>query len=231
MKFYLLKDLEKDVRELVCSYFPDVEEKSLIACETGFLNDPLPRWKILKRAYFVVENLADYGLDLVRVSDYAFLPLDKNDIDMRSIPEGAVPVPPDCLNDFREISQLRILKSCGHYDIVNLPVGISSQKELHDFAVREFARRPLCLFCWNERKEEERQKASEYSKFKKFPKLRGTKKQIAWAESIRAERLADLESPKDQALYCKLVKITASRFWIDTRNIPDWQIEQFIPAE
>nr|DAP82251.1 MAG TPA: hypothetical protein [Caudoviricetes sp.] len=85
----------------------------------------------------------------------------------------------------------------------------------------------LCYECY---KKEQTEKAKESNK--DLPSLNGTEKQIAWAESIRAEKIKQLKQTidkninKEGELFEKFEKIvndevinnTSAKYWIDNRD-------------
>ncbi|WP_348658937.1 hypothetical protein [Heyndrickxia faecalis] len=76
--------------------------------------------------------------------------------------------------------------ACGHPGRVQIygPVKDRDWK-----AKREFAK--LCPECWKKKADEENKKAVEAAKELGLPELKGTEKQVAWANSIRLEVIND----------------------------------------
>lgn len=72
--------------------------------------------------------------------------------------------------------------ACGHKGRVQIygPVKNRDWKEKREFA-------KLCPDCWKKKADEENQKAAEAAKEMGLPELKGTEKQVAWANSIRLE--------------------------------------------
>lgn len=74
---------------------------------------------------------------------------------------------------------------------------------------------------YSERKIAARQAETERAKaeaaFLGLPKLRGTEKQVAWAQTIRHKRLQEAGSDAERLL--AIAGAEAARFWIDTREI------------
>jgi len=75
--------------------------------------------------------------------------------------------------------------SCGHEARVEL-FGKGTDRERK---IAWYEREGLCPECYKAAKRAESKKANEG-----LPELKGSEKQIAWAERIRAERLAELKS-------------------------------------
>jgi len=72
--------------------------------------------------------------------------------------------------------------ACGHPGRVQIygPVKDRDWKEKKEFS-------KLCPECWKKKLAEENQKAVETAKEMGLPELKGTEKQVAWANSIRLE--------------------------------------------
>ncbi len=77
--------------------------------------------------------------------------------------------------------------ACGHPGRVQIygPVKDRDWKEKKEFS-------KLCPECWKKKLAEENQKAVETAKEMGLPELKGTEKQVAWANSIRLNVIGEL---------------------------------------
>lgn len=136
--------------------------------------------------------------------------------------------------------------SCGHTETVNL-IGKIKDRERK---IEWFENQGLCSACWEaERKrqfEEQNRKAAEEAKEYGLPELTGTEKQVAWANTLRQNWIAEAEkwiqhseerlerkrfkeNPEEAeklkkaitgmraAMEARLLAETSARFWIDNR--------------
>jgi hypothetical protein len=78
-----------------------------------------------------------------------------------------------------------ITRACGHAERVNL-MGASRDRDQK----REWLRTSPCAECYRQREAEAAAKTAEASG---LPALTGTEKQVAWALTVRSEKLADCE--------------------------------------
>lgn len=90
------------------------------------------------------------------------------------------------------MAQYKVTFSCGHDGFVSI-IGSAKDREWKI----ERASMAECTECYEKRKQEERQKenkiAAEKAKEMELPKLQGTEKQVAWANTLRQEVVEKLE--------------------------------------
>jgi|SRR5579871_3641633 len=114
--------------------------------------------------------------------------------------------------------------SCGHEERHNL-VG---SKSIRDWRLARLAERE-CLACYQRAT---REAARQEAQAQELPALRGTEKQVGWAESLRLEKLHELQEklehlPPDKAndpLLQRAVEVisaeTSAHQWIEWRDLP-----------
>ena len=115
--------------------------------------------------------------------------------------------------------------ACGHTETVNL-YGKTSERERKIAWMEENC---ICPACY---KAEQQAKAAETNAAYDLPELVGTEKQVAWAETLRAEifkEIADLEKKagmpaveadgKFAEFFVWLKSQKEARFWIDNRSL------------
>ena len=118
--------------------------------------------------------------------------------------------------------------SCGHEEVHQIygPYKDRDRKA-------EYIAEGACRECWEEQRREENAEAAQANVEQGLPKLKGSEKQVAWAESIRAEKLADRETvaawiaekapdADQRALGEKALKhivdVASESWWIDNRS-------------
>lgn len=121
--------------------------------------------------------------------------------------------------------------ACGHEQVHKL---YGSRKEREWKIVRLSAQ--LCAECEKKAQEEKNKKSAKENAEAGLPLLMGTEKQIAWAETIRAEKVKELLALKEELSECvypemrdKLpiifevidarISETSSAVWIDERDV------------
>lgn len=110
--------------------------------------------------------------------------------------------------------------SCGHEGRVNV---IGKQSDRQWKIDRHFE--GICELCKEKEREEANKKAAEKASEYEFPELKGTEKQIAWANTIRMDFYESLA--KDGIVADDIINNeTDARFWIDNRT--SIKSEQFI---
>jgi len=91
------------------------------------------------------------------------------------------------------MSKYTITRKCGHEEVINI-VGKVSERDRK----AEWEEGRLCYDCWKAEQAAERaaesNAAAEEAKAEGLPRLEGSEKQIAWAETIRAKMLLDLSA-------------------------------------
>lgn len=91
------------------------------------------------------------------------------------------------------MAKYKVTYTCGHEGVVNI-IGPNKDREWK----LAYEEAKLCPDCYKAKLEAERQKqnaeAAEANQTAGLPKLEGTEKQIAWAETIRKSILEGIES-------------------------------------
>jgi len=130
------------------------------------------------------------------------------------------------------VSKHTVTRSCGHVETVAL-IGKIKDRE---WRLDNVESQKLCSECWQaelaKQREEQNREAAEAAKDNGLPALIGTEKQIPWAESIRQQMLADIdtfiykqiriEHRNNPDLFKAVEKIrakTEARWWIDHRGM------------
>jgi len=128
--------------------------------------------------------------------------------------------------------KVRVKRACGHEERVEV---FGPERERQRRLEREAER--LCRTCWEAAREREAAEAAEAARQAGLPELQGTSKQVAWAESIRAQKLRQVRetwerelavlkgSPERIARARELYRLglerleaqAEARFWIDSR--------------
>ena len=129
-----------------------------------------------------------------------------------------------------------VMCACGHLDVVNVRGG----RERRAKRIENYSRE--CEKCWKVRHRSERAAASaaagEWAKTMHLPELEGSKKQIAWAETIRRNVFEALERHSSDsirhatgvrsenamrkrfdAVRERMMAETSAKVWIDHRNV------------
>jgi len=124
--------------------------------------------------------------------------------------------------------------SCGHTEERQL----FGKEDDRQRKIRFFQEQGLCSKCWEEKKqleyekkkEAEKKLADEMDKKYNLPKLEGSEKQIAWADTIRGglvgyvdKKLIEFSENSDAIKYLslfieKLKEYKEAKFWIEKRN-------------
>ena len=128
------------------------------------------------------------------------------------------------------MAKYNVTRSCGHDEIVNL-VGKHSQRE---WRLENVEPSKLCYECYQQKLAEERERenreAAEAAKDMHLPVLTGTEKQVAWAETIRQQLLADIDvfiykrtrgemNPQLLGALEQVKSRAEARWWIDNRGM------------
>lgn len=128
------------------------------------------------------------------------------------------------------MAKYNVTRACGHGEVVNL-VGRHRDRE---WRLENVEPSKLCYECYQQKLAEDREKqnreAAEAAKDMHLPALAGTEKQVAWAETIRQQLLADLDTfiykttrgEMNPQLFAALEQIkskTEARWWIDRRSM------------
>lgn len=117
---------------------------------------------------------------------------------------------------------------CGHKGLINL-VGKHSYRE---YRLKQEEHK-ICHKCYEKELEETNKKALLESKEMELPDLIGTEKQVNWANSIRLEKLKEIEKKMETQdeqdeyykIYEYLLEKTKASDWINARN---WSIYEYI---
>jgi hypothetical protein len=128
---------------------------------------------------------------------------------------------------------------CGHEGRIQIYGKGSERQSQADYEATKD-----CPGCYRERlakeREEELRKSLEANSQMDLPELKGSSKQIAWAETIRAKKIKDLLDLKSRLLDsankqtaieiidCRIAKDEAT-YWIDNRDTnynPEWLVRQ-----
>ncbi|MFE0776888.1 hypothetical protein [Streptomyces sp. NPDC058861] len=92
------------------------------------------------------------------------------------------------------MARYQISRSCGHLETIEL---FGNRRERDRRAKWEEDQERLCRECWqeerNREREEEHQAAAEAAEREGLPELQGSPKQVAWAETIRHDLLAQMK--------------------------------------
>ena len=113
--------------------------------------------------------------------------------------------------------------SCGHVETVEL-FGKAADRERK---IAWLEKNGICEECKKAEREAADRAAAESAKENGWAELKGSEKQIAWAESIRAEKMAEMKkmpaaNDQTKAIKEKIVEtmagINEARWWIDSRN-------------
>ena len=113
--------------------------------------------------------------------------------------------------------------SCGHTATIEL-FGPTKDRERK---ISWYETHGECPECYKARKQAEREaidaQAAQESKEKQWPELSGTPKQVAWANTIRKEKIDELmtlePTEKGMRYIAWIVQtFTAAKYWIDNRD-------------
>ena len=128
------------------------------------------------------------------------------------------------------MAKYNVTRACGHDEVVNL-VGRHRDRE---WRLENVEPSKLCYDCYQQKLAEERERenreAAEAAKDMNLPALTGTEKQVAWAETIRQQLLADLDTfiyrstrgevnPQLLGALEQIKSKTEARWWIDRRGM------------
>ncbi len=94
------------------------------------------------------------------------------------------------------MAKYQITHACGHTETVAL---FGKQKD-RDWQIKKMESE-ICQECWHNQQIEADKKAAEQNAALGLPELTGSEKQILWAEKIRADKLALLESLPTMPIY------------------------------
>jgi hypothetical protein len=90
-----------------------------------------------------------------------------------------------------------------------------TKQEQYEVALAEYERKSAMTV--EEKREERTQEAIIKANFMGLAKLKGSEKQIAWAESLRASLLATLDE-SESAVLLSASDANKAKFWIDNRD-------------
>lgn len=139
------------------------------------------------------------------------------------------------------MAKYKVTYTCGHEGVVNI-IGPNKDREWK----LAYEEAKLCPDCYKAKLEAERQKqnaeAAEANQTAGLPKLEGTEKQIAWAETIRKSILEGIESkvlskinPEQKELTLKafeaIKRQTKASWWIDIRDISISEMKALLAKE
>lgn len=139
------------------------------------------------------------------------------------------------------MAKYTVTRSCGHEEVVVL-FGNRQQRE---YRLQNFEPTKLCYKCWQAEEEKRRAeatlKAQAEAEESGLPKLVGTEKQVAWAETIRLNVLAKLQdlserlglalesSPEEIDLTIRSIQAKDSaHWWIDHRSTNICDLEELL---
>lgn len=98
------------------------------------------------------------------------------------------------------VAKYTITRACGHEEVVVL----FGPGKSRDWRLENVEPQKLCAECYQadlqQKREEQNREAAEVAKESGLPPLRGTEKQVAWAEAIRMQMLALI----DEAIYTRV---------------------------
>lgn len=120
------------------------------------------------------------------------------------------------------MAKYTITHSCGHTATLQL-FGKTSQRQWHI----DKAESDICSDCWKEKQIEMDKKAAQANSEAGLQGLTGTEKQILWAEKIRADKLALLDSLPTMPVY----EINAWWTWHHLRDFISKEQEKEISAQ
>lgn len=125
------------------------------------------------------------------------------------------------------MAKYQVTMACGH----NVEIQLYGKESDRDKKIAWLEKHGLCTECQKAAKAAEHAeataKAAEKAMAENLPELTGTEKQINWALTIRAEKLAEIDSLKAkglkdieaQAIKNVLASNTEAKFWIDNRAL------------
>lgn len=128
-----------------------------------------------------------------------------------------------------------VTHSCGHTQRHDLS---GNSKQADDRAAH--VANGLCRECWiAEAREKEATEAATFAAANALPALVGSEKQVAWAEKIRAEKLAGLRErfpqmggdPLGAKVLAAIEAKADARYWIDARSLTAREIVRAAAAE
>lgn len=129
------------------------------------------------------------------------------------------------------MSKYTITRKCGHVETINIGGKVSERDRLASYEEEK-----LCYECWKAKQKADREEASNKAaaeaKTSGLTELKGSEKQVAWAETIRSEIIKNLDrilesvnTDKTKDLHEALsvaintIKlIDSARWWIDHRD-------------
>ncbi len=130
------------------------------------------------------------------------------------------------------MAKYTVTRVCGHEETVVLFGKLKNR----DWRLENVEPQKLCYECWQKKleqeREEENQEAAEVAREQGLPQLTGSDKQIAWAETIRQQMLAEIDSfifrdikaehrndPKLFEAVDHIKNTTEAHWWIDNRGL------------
>lgn len=125
------------------------------------------------------------------------------------------------------MAKYQVTMACGH----TVEIQLYGKESDRDKKIAWLEKHGLCTECQKAAKAAEHAeataKAAEKAMAENLPELTGTEKQINWALTIRAEKLAEIDSLKAkglkdieaQAIKNVLASNTEAKFWIDNRDL------------
>lgn len=120
------------------------------------------------------------------------------------------------------MAKYTVTHSCGHEEVVNL-IGPHRDREWRMARMEE----EVCHECYLRQLAAENAKAAEENKKNELPALTGSEKQVAWAESIRAQRIASITETVRKGQEKSLLSINTNAHscfgrgrWFDPEDAP-----------
>lgn len=130
-------------------------------------------------------------------------------------------------------------RACGHTETVDL----YGPRKNREWRIENVEAEKLCRECYLAKLAEERElankQAAEEAQAQGLPKLEGTEKQVAWAETIRQEVLAaidefivedEAEDPRVIELISHIKSKVSASWWIDHRETSNYRIRRLLEA-
>ena len=120
---------------------------------------------------------------------------------------------------------VEITRKCGHKETIKISYTEPDEREWKIW--EELDKRPLCRECWEKENKAAKKAAAKKNKENGLPRLKGSAKQVAWAEAIRAEKLRLLKSdPSMGEVESYFSKITQASEWIDIRFMDAFRMKR-----
>lgn len=137
------------------------------------------------------------------------------------------------------MAKYEVTRSCGHVETVDL----YGPRKNREWRLENVEAEKLCEECYKAKLAEERElankQAAEAAQAQGLPKLEGTEKQVAWAETIRQEVLTAIDDYilEDEAKDPRVIEIvnhikskTSASWWIDRRETNRYRIRKLLES-